>query len=233
MDAPGNVARTVHCHACQQVVDLTGLEGFTNVRCPYCDAVMVVPVEFGNYLLLSVLGVGGMGTVYKAMDLALHRFVALKVLKPKLAADPEFIASFSREARAAAAVSHINVCQIYSFGQHGGHYYIAMELLEKSSLDERITQQSKLDEETVLKIGILVATGLRAAFQSGLLHRDVKPGNVLFNGDGVPKIVDFGLARGHETQVEQTTGQPIWGTPYYIAPEKLLNHGDDATPSMV
>jgi serine/threonine protein kinase len=227
MDAPGTAAQTANCPACQQAVDLAGLESFSHVRCPYCDAVMTVPVEFGNFLLLNILGMGGMGAVYKAMDLTLHRPVALKVLKPKLAADPEFIASFNREARAAAAVSHINVCQIYSFGQQQGHYYIAMELLPQSSLDERIVKHTRLDEATVLELGLQIASGLRAAYRSGLLHRDVKPGNVLFSEDGMPKIVDFGLARAHDAHAGQATGQPIWGTPYYIAPEKLLGHGDD------
>jgi len=227
MEAPGSVARTIRCHACQQVVDLSECEAFTQVQCPYCQAVLVVPVEFGNFLLLSVQGAGGMGTVYRAMDLALGRLVALKVLKTKLAADPELIANFSREARAAAAVNHPNVAQIYSFGEQQNHYYIAMELLEQGSLDDRITQQTKLDEESVLNLGLQTAAGLRAAHESGLLHRDVKPGNVLFNDEGVPKIVDFGLARQHDAASEQTAGQPIWGTPYYIAPEKLLGHADD------
>lgn len=227
METVGPVPRAVNCHACQQAVDLTGQEGFSHIQCPHCHAAMVVPVEFGGFTLLSAMGIGGMGTVYRALDMALHRPVALKILKPTLAADPEFIESFSREARAAAAVNHINVAQVYSFGQQAGHYYIAMELLEKGSLDERITQQTRLNEKDVLEIGIQIAAGLRAAYQRGLLHRDVKPGNILFNDEGVPKIVDFGLARARDARTEPGSGQPIWGTPYYIAPEKLLGHADD------
>jgi hypothetical protein len=157
MDAPGRVPTAINCHSCSQVVDLTGLEGFTEAECPYCHSLLVVPVEFGNFLLLHAQGVGGMGTVYRAMDMALHRYVALKVLKPGLAANPEFIESFSREARAAASVTHINVAQVYTFGEQEGHYFIAMELLEKGSLDDRIVRRRQLPEAEVLDIGVQIA----------------------------------------------------------------------------
>jgi hypothetical protein len=171
-----------------------------------------------------------MGTVYRAMDMALHRYVALKVLKPGLAANPEFIESFSREARAAASVTHINVAQVYTFGEQEGHYFIAMELLEKGSLDDRIVRRRQLPEAEVLDIGVQIAAGLSAAYERGLLHRDVKPGNILFDAEGVPKVVDFGLARGRDVQAAKPVGgapQQVWGTPYYIAPEKMRGHADD------
>jgi hypothetical protein len=231
MDAPGRVPTAINCHKCSQVVDLEGLGAFSEAECPYCHAPLVVPVEFGNFLLLHEQGAGGMGTVYRALDMALHRHVALKILKPSLAVDPKFIESFSREARAAAAVTHINCAQVYTFGEQNGHYFIAMELLEKGSLDDRIIDQGKLPEAAVLDIGAQIAAGLGAAYEQGLLHRDVKPGNILFDVEGIPKVVDFGLARGRGTTEEPRASADaprlIWGTPYYIAPEKMRGQTDD------
>lgn len=234
MDAPGKVPDTINCHACGAVIDLAGQTGLTHIECTRCGSLSVVPLQFGNFLLLNPLGIGGMGTVYKAIDLSLNRYLALKILRKKLAANPEFIETFSREARSAAAVNHPNVAQVYSFGEQDGQYYLAMELLDRGSLDDRILKLGKLSEAEVLDIGALIASGLRAAYQRGLLHRDVKPGNILFNSDGVPKIVDFGLAQIHApaaTQpiptVQQAQSEQIWGTPYYIAPEKLRGQPED------
>jgi len=136
---------------------------------------------------------------------------------------PAFIEDFAREARAAAAASiHPNVAQVYAFGEYDDQYYLAMELLERGSLDNRIAKSGKLSEREVLELGLQIAAGLRAAQAHGLLHRDIKPGNILFSAGGAPKIVDFGLSRVRD-RVNNQNGQPeaIWGTPYYIAPEKL------------
>lgn len=228
MEVRGTVPEVINCHACGAVLDLAGQTAFTHVDCARCGAISVVPMQFGNFLLLNPLGIGGMGTVYKAVDLSLNRQLALKILRPKLAAKPEFIENFAREARAAATVSHPNIAQVYSFGEFEGQYYLAMELLERGSLDDRMSTLGKLAEKDILEIGYQIASGLRAAEQRGLLHRDVKPGNILFNDDGIPKIVDFGLARA-QVQNEPATagGEPIWGTPYYIAPEKLRGQPED------
>ncbi len=228
MEVKGTVPEVINCHACRTVIDLAGQTAFTHVDCPQCGAISVVPIQFGNFLLLNPLGIGGMGTVYKAIDLSLNRNLALKILRPKLAARSEFIENFAREARAAAAVNHPNIAQVYSFGEHEGQYYLAMELLERGSLDDRMTTLGKLPEKDILEIAYQIASGLRAAAQRDLLHRDIKPGNILFNDDGAPKIVDFGLARA-QSQVEKNPNQtePIWGTPYYIAPEKLRGQPED------
>lgn len=234
MDAPGQVPDSINCHACGALLDLTGQIGFTHVECNRCDALSVVPLQFGDFLLLSPIGSGSIGTVYKAIDLPLNRYLALKILPRKLSANPEFVNNFSREARA-AAVNHHNVAQVYVFGEHNGQYYIAMELLDHGSLDDRITQLGKLPETDVLSIGAQIASALRAAWRRGLLHRDVKPGNILFNEDDVPKIVDFGLARSHGKDTESVAGEAsehIWGTPYYIAPEKLRGQPEDFRSDM-
>jgi len=224
MDTPGVVPESINCHACNAPIDPAGQAAFTQVECPRCGAVSVVPLQFGNLLLLNVLGIGGMGTVYKGIDLQLNRHVAVKILRPKFAGDQQFIEAFAREARSAAAINHHNVAQVYSFSEHGGQYYLMMELLERGSLDDRITKRGKMPEADVLAVGAGIAAGLNAAHHRGLLHRDIKPGNILFNDDGVAKLVDFGLAGA---QHEAAGPGVIWGTPYYIAPEKLRGQLED------
>lgn len=231
MDAPGFVPEAINCQSCDAEIGLAGQTAFTNIACPKCRTVTTVPMVFGNLLLVGALGTGGMGTVYKAVDLQLNRYLAVKIVRKKFASDPHFIETFTREARAAAAVSHPNVAQVYAFAQHEGEYYLTMELLEGGSLDDRMTKQGKLPEADVLRIGAQIAAGLRASHQRNLLHRDIKPGNILFNDEGTPKLVDFGLARAqHEADAEQ--GGVVWGTPYYIAPEKLRGQPEDFRSDM-
>jgi len=234
MDAPGTVPETINCHECNAPIDLAGHQAFTHVECGRCGVLSVVPLKFGNFLLLNALGIGGMGTVYKAIDLSLNRYLAVKILQKKLAGEPHFIENFAREARAAAAVSHPNVAQVYSFGDQDGQYYLAMELLERGSLDDRMMRLGKLPEKDLLEIGAQIAGGLRAAHQRGFLHRDIKPGNILFNDEGVPKLVDFGLARGQPEAAAEAgqAGGMVWGTPYYIAPEKLRGQSEDFRSDM-
>jgi eukaryotic-like serine/threonine-protein kinase len=233
MDAPGPVPDSINCHACGALIDLAGQTGFTHVECQRCDALSVVPLQFADFLLLSPIGSGSIGTVYRAIDLPLNRYLALKILPRKLSANPEFVNNFSREARS-AAVNHHNVAQVYTFGEYDGQYYIAMELLERGSLDDRITKLGKLPEADVLSVGIQVASALRAAWGHGVLHRDVKPGNILFNENEVPKLVDFGLARSHGMNSESPGEgfEHVWGTPYYIAPEKLRGQPEDFRSDM-
>ena len=230
MDAPGKVPDSINCHSCGAILDLTGQSGFTHVECKHCGALSVVPLQFGDFLLLNPIGIGGMGTVYKAIDLPLNRYLALKILHKKLSANPVFVDSFSHEAQAAASVNHPNVAQVYAFGEINNQYYLSMELCDRGSLDDRITKLGKLSEADVLSIGQQIASALLVAWRHGLLHRDVKPGNILFNEDGVPKIIDFGLARNHGPDAEAAEGQApeqMWGTPYYVAPEKLRGHSED------
>src|SRR5579859_50935 len=230
MDAPGKVPDSINCHVCGAILDLTGQTGFTHVECKRCGAPSVVPLQFGDFLLLNTIGIGGTGTVYKAIDLPLNRYLALKILHKKLSADPAFIASFSQEARAAASINHPNVAQVYSFGELDGWRYLAMELCDHGSLDDRITKLGKLPEPEVLSIGQQIASALHAAWQRGLLHHDVKPGNILFNEDGVPKIVDFGLASADAKAADvaqEAAPERVWGTPYYISPEKRRGKPED------
>jgi serine/threonine protein kinase len=207
----------IACRKCGRHLDVSKLASFSKVECPDCHTKQTVPAQFGPFLLLELLGAGGMGAVYQALDQQLGRYVAIKVMKRAMGDDPHFVENFLREARAAAALNHRNVVQIYSCGQEKGQPYIVMELVSGGRFDQMIATGNALDEVRVLEIGLDVAEGLKAANDIGLIHGDVKPANVLFDKEGIAKVADFGLARFVAWQ--QDRGE-IWGTPYYIAPEK-------------
>jgi serine/threonine protein kinase len=165
-----------------------------------------------------------MGTVYRAWDNTLGREVAVKLMRQELVNDEVQIEAFAKEARACAALNHTNIIHIYTFDEHDGHRYLVMELADAGSLDARIEQYSRLPELEVLDIGVKVASALGTALRHGLLHLDIKPGNILFNSEGEPKLVDFGLAR--KTDADKEYHAPVYGTPYYIAPERVKQEGE-------
>ncbi|HEX8076512.1 MAG TPA: serine/threonine-protein kinase [Chthoniobacterales bacterium] len=207
------------------MIDLSQEEPLARVACPGCGEKFRVERAFDNFALLETLGVGGMGSVYKARDTRLNRFVALKLLRPDLSADPAEIQRLEQEARATAAVNDPNVVQVFSSGSDHGQFYLVMELVDQGSLDDRMAEQGRVGEAEVLETGVQVARGLRAAHEKGLIHRDVKPGNILFADEHTAKIGDFGLAVAAGQNAEAQN--EIWGTPYYVAPERLNNEPED------
>lgn len=227
-DGPVNIVTdpvdAMRCEKCDTQIDVSALDAFTPIECPHCGHQGQVPARLGDFLLLRLLGMGGMGGVFYARDETLGRFVAIKVMLKSLGDDASFVDTFKREAQAVAKLNHTNIAQIYTFGQEKGQPYIVMELIKGKHLDTMIEDDSPLSEFFVLRVIMEVAEGLAAADDIGLIHGDIKPENILLDEKGNSKLVDFGLA----TFVDQQVQDGIWGTPYYIAPEKVRRHHTDA-----
>ena len=212
--------RMVTCAGCNAKVFIPGdLQPLATTPCPKCGYQIMMPMRLRQFELRSFIASGGMGVVYRAFDLVLEREVALKVMKAELLHDQQALDSFYREARACASLNHTNIIHIYTFDEAEGQKYLVMELADQGSLDGRIDLYQRLSELEVLDIGIKMASALDMALKHGFLHRDIKPGNILFNSDNEPKLVDFGLARKAEAEHDPEEG--AWGTPYYVAPEKI------------
>ena len=223
--------RMVACPGCGAKIFIPGdLPPLGTTPCTKCGHVLMMPMQLRQFELRTAIASGGMGTVYRAFDTMLEREVAVKLMKRELAEEPNALESFYREARAAAALNHTNIIHIYTFDEYDGQLYLVMELADNGSLDSRIESKGRCTELEVLDTGYAVAGALNKALQHGLLHRDIKPGNILYNAENEPKLVDFGLAKKADS--DDDGDGAIWGTPYYIAPEKIRREREDFLSDM-
>ena len=206
-------------------MDVTAMAPFANVECPGCGNHTRVKCEFGPYTLVKRHAVGGMSMVFVAHDNTLDREVALKILSENFSVNERRIAAFEEEARITASFSHPNVVRVLKTGRAFGRFFIAMELVPGGHFEQQIRERGKIPEVDMLPLAIEVAQGLKAAHAAGLIHRDVKPGNILLDATGHAKLVDFGLAL--VTQGGKAQATELWATPYYVPPETVEGYAED------
>ncbi len=173
----------------------------------------------GRYELLEKIGDGGMAVVYKGKDRLLNRFIAVKILRPEFTKDATFVENFKRESQAAAGLSHPNIVGVYDVGREGNINYIVMELIEGRTLNAIIEDEAPMDYRKVIDISKQVASALKVAHKNKIIHRDVKPHNIMITNDGVVKLADFGIARA-VNDATLSTGSKIVGSVHYFSPEQ-------------
>ncbi len=174
----------------------------------------------GRYRLEGELGQGGMAVVYRAHDERLNRPVAIKMLRPQFAGDQNFLTRFRREAQAVAILSHPNLAAVWDTGEVNAIPYIVMELVDGDNLKTRIAAQAPFSAERAVGLMIQICEGVGAAHRAGVVHRDLKPQNILLARTGQIKVTDFGIARSLAATTSTTQTGPVWGTAQYIAPEQ-------------
>jgi eukaryotic-like serine/threonine-protein kinase len=192
---------------------------------------MELEVLGDRYEMQEPIGRGGMATIYRAVDLRMGRVVAAKILREVYSTDPKFVTRFQREARAASALAHPNIVQVFDYGQSGDNYYIVMEYVDGSDLRRYLKKNGILSNDRVIQIAHDVALGLGAAHKLGIVHRDVKPQNIMLNDHGLVKLTDFGIAsmyKDAEAERLTTTGMTL-GTVQYYAPEQA--QGEIVSPA--
>lgn len=207
------------CPDCGEVMDMAGIQIFSRVACSACGVEFMARCHIDRFQILELIAEGGTASVFKALDSESGREVALKILKQEPGTDLSAMDKHEAQAHAVAEINHRHIVRIFEIRKTPRHFYLAMEFLGGGSLDDWIHAKRRLDEGTVLRLGIEAAEGLQVALAHGVLHRDIKPANILFSESRGVKLVDFGLSA-------QPLGE-IWGTPNYIAPEKLAEAPED------
>ncbi|HEY1121383.1 MAG TPA: serine/threonine-protein kinase, partial [Haloferula sp.] len=227
---PEGEVEIANCHACGQPMDVSEVAPFSNVECPVCAKHTRVKREFGPYTLMKRHAIGGMSVVFVAQDNTLNREVIVKILNEEYGSDDKRIAAFEEEARITASFSHPHVVRVFTTGRAFGRFYIAMELVPGGHFEHHIRERGSIPEAEMLPLALQVVAGLKAAQAAGLIHRDMKPGNILLDAAGNAKIVDFGLAlvtKGGKAQATE-----IWATPYYVPPETIEGLPEDFRSDM-
>ena len=183
--------------------------------------------QIPGYQILGKLGAGAMATVFKARQLSLDRLVAIKVLPRKLSENAEYVERFYKEGKAAASLNHANIVQAFDVGEAGGYHYFVMEYVEGHTLYDELQTGKVFTEEEALRVVMQIARALEHAHGQGIIHRDVKPKNIMITSDGIAKLADMGLAReAADIQAAQAEAGKAFGTPYYISPEQIRGEID-------
>ena len=179
----------------------------------------------GRYEIMNRIGMGGMADVYKAMDRKLNRYVAVKVLKREFRDDETFVRKFQTEAQAAAGLLHPNIVNVYDVGEDHGLYYIVMELVEGITLKDYIEKKGSLTPKEVISIAIQVCAGMEVAHNNNIVHRDIKPQNIMISKEGKVKVTDFGIAKATSSNTISTNAM---GSVHYTSPEQARGGFSDS-----
>lgn len=230
MGEPSNDLQIAHCGSCGCQMDISSMEPYTNVVCPDCGQQSRVKCDLDQYQLIGRHAEGGMSKLFIARDMTLNREVAIKILNAEYCRDEQRMKQFEYEALITAAISHPHVVRVFTVGKAFERFYIAMELVSGESLEQRMAREGAISEDQMLPLCQEIISGLQAARDAGLIHRDIKPGNILFDANNHVKIVDFGLAL--VTQGGVAKAEEIWATPYYVPPEALLGEQEDFRSDM-
>jgi len=222
------------CPLCDELISINA------IKCKHCGSMLsempsggttIIDAFASQYEILGELGRGGMSTVYKARQIALDRIVALKVVPREFTHDKDFVARLRREAQSSAKLSHPNIVTTYDVGEMGGYPYITLEYLSGGTLSEYIHKHGKLSEDQIKKIIIPILEGLSYAHAKGIVHRDIKSSNIMFNEHQHPILMDFGIARSTEGTKLTKTGTTI-GTPEYMSPEQAMGKETDLSSDL-
>lgn len=218
------------CPHCGHPMNISGLRPFSKVDCPACGQGTRVHTQLGVYRILDCVGRGGMSEIFRAEDTILGRIIALKILNENYSSQKDRVEKFEQEAQIMAKVRHENIVKVYTVGRAFGHVFIAMELVNGRDLETLMKLRGEpIPEPEALEIALQSVEGLMAADDAGLVHRDVKPANILLDASGTCKIVDFGLSL---LQSEKDDSEEIWVTPYYASPEALRRELEDSRSDM-
>lgn len=207
----------VRCAGCQLKINVSQREIFSIFRCPECDHPVRVPVRAGDYVILRQIGSGSYSRVYLGYGRLMMRLSAIKVLQPDSYGEGLIDEALATEAQAMARIEHENVVAIHGVDFHRGVPMVIMEYVDNGALSEQLRGHGKLGEIATLRYAIGAAKGLQAAAERGIVHRDIKPGNILLTSRGVVKVTDFGLSCHRATRATD-----VVGTPYYVSPEVVV-----------
>lgn len=213
------------CPECSKEMDVSSAAPYDRVVCPHCQKQSRAKMSFDQFTLQRRLAWGGMSVVFIAYDSVRRHRVAIKMLSDTYFKNPMRVAQFEREAEHIASVDHPNVVKFYSIGRAFGRPYLAMEWVEGETLETMLESRKPLPEAMVIQIGLQVIAGLEASREAGLIHRDIKPGNILVGEESAVKILDFGLSM--LTEGGQARAEEVFATPYYVSPESLEGEEED------
>ncbi len=216
----------VFCRNCRAKLDVGELEPFTQAPCPCCGTLLRVPRRFDRYLLEKVCGVGGMSKVYRAIEPDLARRVAVKILNPACPDREKVAQRFLGEAQLVARLNHPGVIPIYNCGSFDGQPFLVMRFMERGSLEDHFKAETLPPQPHLLACLAAVAEGLEFALKHGVVHHDVKPGNILLTADNEAKLGDFDLADVRE-EGDELSWCDGWASPAYVSPERIASGAED------